>query len=44
MEAITFGGHMDLLFNGSLRARPQSEDKDQNLEKQQDIINTNPLN
>jgi hypothetical protein len=44
MGAITFGGHMNLLFDGSLRARPQSEDKDQELDKQQDIINTNPLN
>jgi len=35
---------MNLLFDGSLRACPQSEDKDQELDKQQDIINTNPLN
>jgi hypothetical protein len=44
MRAITFGEHMDLLFDGSSRAHPQLADKDQDLEKQQDIINTNLLN
>jgi len=39
-----FGGHMDHLFDISLKAYPQSEGKDQNLEKQQDLINTNPSN
>ena len=44
MGAITFGGRMNIPFDGSLRAYPQLEDKDQELEKQQDIIDTNPLN
>jgi hypothetical protein len=44
MGAITFGERMDLLFDGSLRAHTQLADKDQDLEKQQDIVNTNPLN
>jgi hypothetical protein len=34
MGAITFGRCMDILFDGNLRAHPQSEDKDQELEKQ----------
>jgi len=43
MGAITSGRHMDPLFDGSLRAHPQLEDKDWDLEKQQDLINTNLL-
>jgi hypothetical protein len=44
--AITLGasGRMDHLFDGSLRAHSQLEDKDWDLEKQRDLINTNPLN
>ena len=44
LRTIRFGGHIHHPFNMSLRARPQSEGKDQDLEKQSDLIDTNPSN
>jgi len=43
MGAIIFDRHLDSLFDGSLRAHPQLEDKDWGLDKQRDLINTDPL-
>jgi len=43
MRVFTFGRCIDHLFDGSLREHTQLEDKDWDLEKQRDLINTNPL-